>query len=57
MSVWKAGGLVYYEERVFGEGRGGRTVLMAVSRVGLGPVCLAPKRRFMMGKQWWSGGF
>ena len=30
------------------EGRGGRTVLMAVSRVGLGPVCLAPKRRFMM---------
>ena len=33
-----------------GEGRGGRTVLMAVSRVGLGPVCLAPKRRFMMGE-------
>ena len=31
------------------EERGGHTVLMAVSRVGLGPVCLAPKRRFMIG--------
>ena len=32
------------------DGLGGRTVLIALSRVGLGPVCLAPKRRFMMGK-------
>lgn len=33
----------------FAEG-GALTVLMAESRVGLGPVCLAPKRRFMMGR-------
>ena len=27
---------------------GRRTVLIAELRVGLGPVCLAPKRRFMV---------
>ena len=41
---------------MFGGGGGGRTVFMAESRVGLGPVCLAPKRRFMMGEQWCDYG-
>lgn len=32
-----------------GGGRERQTFWMAESRVGLGPVCLAPKRRFMVG--------
>lgn len=50
MGFCLGGGFFSFGRGCLVEGRGGRTVLMAESRVGFGPVCLAPKRRFMMGR-------